>query len=108
MSRKNEQDARDIDTVFSRKQENEKELEVLKTELEAKKKLFDDMISSMDPEDTRRYQMLKENNAKITHVRNCTVLIYNTVYMSLFHVTVVVFCFLIYVHVGSAKRTRHP
>ena len=69
MSRRNEQVARDIDVIFSRRQESERESEVLIAELEAKKKHFDDMISSMDEEDMRRYQMLKKENDDIMEVR---------------------------------------
>ena len=54
--------------MFSRKQEKEKELEVLMRGLDTKKKEYDDMIHSMNPEDMSRYLMLKEKNSQITRV----------------------------------------
>ena len=54
--------------LFSRKQEKEKELDVLIGALDTKKKRYEEMIQSMDPDDLSHYLKLKETNSQITAV----------------------------------------
>jgi len=54
--------------LFSRKQEKEKELDVLIGALDTKKKCYEEMIQSMNPDDLSHYLKLKESNSQITAV----------------------------------------
>lgn len=68
LSKKNDQEARNIDAFFSKKQEKERELEELKVELEYKRKAIEEVVGSMEEGVSERYQTLSAQNDKIRKV----------------------------------------
>jgi hypothetical protein len=68
LSKKNDQEARNIDDFFSKKQEKEKELEELKVELEYKRRAVEEVVGSMEEGVLEHYQALSMENDKIKKV----------------------------------------
>lgn len=69
LSKKNDQEARSIDVIFSNKQERERELEELKVELDTKRRTVENVVGSMEEDVLGSYQVLTVENAKIRKVR---------------------------------------
>ncbi len=72
LGKKNDQEARNIDVIFSKKQEKERELEDLKAELEYKRRAVEDVVGSMDDGVLKQYQSLTTENDKLKKVNRIT------------------------------------
>lgn len=72
--KKNDQEARNIDVIFSKKQEKENKVEELKVQLESKRMAVEDVIGNMEEDVLRRYQTMTVQSEKIRKVRNCSTL----------------------------------
>lgn len=68
LGKKNYQEARNIDVIFSTKQAKEKELEELKAELAYKKRAVEDVVDGMEGGQLEHYQTLTAENDKIKKV----------------------------------------
>ena len=71
LNKKNDQEARNIDVIFSSKQLKRKELEELQLELNAKRRAIDNVVDSMEEDLLSQYQILNAESDKIKKVSNC-------------------------------------
>ena len=69
LSKKNDLEARNIDTFFSKKQEKVKELEGLKIELQSKQSAVQEVLGNMEGGDLEHYHTLSAENDKVKKVR---------------------------------------
>ena len=70
LSKKNDQEARNIDVIFASKQMKRKELEELQLELNAKRRAIDNVVDSMEEDLLCQYQILNAESDKIKKVSN--------------------------------------
>ena len=68
LKKKNEKEAKNIDTIFAKKQEAEKELEGIMMELDSKRSTIESMVSSMDESVSELYRTLMDENTRIKKV----------------------------------------
>ena len=68
LSKKNDQEARNIDVIFSSKQLKKEELEELQRQLNVKRRAIDNVVDSMEEELSSQYQVLSAEINKIKKV----------------------------------------
>lgn len=73
LSKKNDQEARNIDVIFSSKQLKKKELEELQQQLNVKKRAIDNVVDGMEEDLLSQYQVLNGEINKIKKVISNTV-----------------------------------
>lgn len=67
--KKNDQEARNIDVIFSKKQEKESKVEELKVQLESKRMAVEDVIGNMEEDVLGQYQTMTAQSESTKKVR---------------------------------------
>ncbi|XP_013407954.1 intraflagellar transport protein 74 homolog [Lingula anatina] len=61
----NEREAKNIDAIFTQKQEQENHIRQLEQELDQEKRMADNLVADMNPEMRQRYMQLKQENDQL-------------------------------------------